>query len=169
MSMVSPELKLRRVQVGDCHLIWEWANTPEIREVSFEPNPIPWDRHQQWYAAKLRDPKCYFFLILDSESRPVGQVRLEESGQDEATISISLAATARGQGWGPQAIRLAAAEIFRTTTVRIIHAYIKPENTRSIRAFCKAGFQSHKLVRYKGQVAEHYILTREDMDGAGGE
>lgn len=134
--------------------------------MSFDTAPIPWESHQQWFSRKLQDPRCHFFLILDAESRPVGQIRLEEAAEEEATVSLSLIPAARGRGLGPQVLRLAAGELFRTTPVRCIHAYIKPDNQRSLRAFQKAGFRWRGRTWIKGQPAEHYIFSREDEESA---
>lgn len=166
MSVGPGLVRLQRVKPEDCRLLWEWANLPEVRAMSFETAPIPWESHQQWFNRKLQDPRCYFFLILDAESRPVGQIRLEEEQPGEATVSLSLAPAARGRGLGPQVLRLAAGELFRTTPVRCVHAYIKPDNQRSIRAFQKAGFRRVGQTRVKGQPAEHYIFSREDEESA---
>lgn len=161
MAVAPLALNLRRVRPADCRLIWEWSNAPEVRAASFSTEPIPWESHQQWFTAKLQDPGCYFFIILGPEQQPLGQIRFETVGEAQATVSISLAPEARGQGWGAAALRLAAREVFQTTPLRVIHAYIKPDNARSLKAFRTAGFRPLGLTRFKGQPAVHYLLTRE--------
>lgn len=163
MPVVLKALSLRRAGPEDCQLVWEWANAPEVRAASFEPDPIPWESHCRWFAAKLRDPRCHFFILLAPKNQPIGQVRLEETTDRQAVISISLAPQVRGLGLGPAAIRLAVGEVFRTTALTAIHAYIKPENQSSLRAFIKAGFQPAGLTVVKEQPAAHYFLTRETM------
>ena len=47
----------------------------------------------------------------------------------------------RGLGYGKLILELAAAELFRTTTVRTINSFIKIENIKSIMAFEKAKYR----------------------------
>ena len=169
MAVAQSSLSLRRARPEDCRLVWEWANAPEVRAASFTTAPIPWESHQEWFAARLQDPNCHFFIILGPEQQPWGQIRFDPLADQQATISITLAPEARGQGLGAAALRLAASEIFRTTSLTAIHAYIKPDNIRSIRAFRTAGFRLLGRTQVKGQLAEHYLLTREAGTGTVGE
>src|SRR5207253_11507460 len=65
------QVNLRPVRPADCRLLWEWANEPAVRAVSFNPEPIPWDQHQQWFAAKLNDRACIFWIAEDNPGTPV--------------------------------------------------------------------------------------------------
>lgn len=132
-------LALRPAQIEDSRLIWEWANDPTTRLNSFSTELIPWESHLAWFKAKLADPHHVFFLALDAAGMPVGQARYQLNGE-EAVISVSLAPAQQGQGYGSRIIQLASERVLAEKAVRIIHAYIKPGNPASIRAFTKAGF-----------------------------
>ena len=153
-------LKLRFVAVEDCRSIWEWANDPTVRSVSFSSEPILWENHVKWFFAKLLDPNCLFFIVLDFENIPIGQVRYQIDGK-EAVISVSLALDQRGKGYGSQAIQLASETVFRSTSVELIHAHIKPENLSSIQAFARAGFADAGFVDIHGNLARDYIMYRK--------
>lgn len=152
-------LKLRLVRSEDCRMIWEWANDPTIRSVSFSPEPISWESHSEWFSAKLQDPNCMFFVVLDPDEIPIGQIRYELK-EDEAVVSISLAPNQRGKGYGSQIIQLASQNVFENTLVELIHAYIKPDNIASIRAFTRAGFSYSRSVEIRGNLAQDYIAQR---------
>jgi RimJ/RimL family protein N-acetyltransferase len=154
-------LKLRLVQAGDCSMIWEWANDPTIRSVSFSSEPIPWESHSKWFFAKLLDPNCLFFMVLGPNDIPIGQIRYEVDG-NEAVVSVSLAPGQRGKGYGSQVIQSASQKVFDSTHVELIHAYVKPNNLSSIRAFTSAGFSDSGLVEVRRNLARDYIIQRKD-------
>lgn len=157
-------LKLRAAQAADSELIWEWVNDPATRAVSFSTEPIPWEHHSRWFSEKLLDPCCLFFIILSPDDSPIGQIRYDTIGK-EAVVSVSLAAAERGKGYGRQAIQLASQQVFDMTAVEIIHAYIKPDNLSSIRAFTRAGFLDLGLTEVRGNLAKNYTLQRKTHDG----
>jgi len=51
-------------------------------------------------------------------------------------------------------------ELFRTTQVSTVHAFIKPHNEASIRAFEKAGFRKIDMETVRGSIALHYTKVR---------
>lgn len=154
---------LRRARPDDVRLLWEWANEPDVRAVSFNPAPIPWESHQGWFAARLRDPDCVLFVALDAADwaeQPVGQVRLDVSGA-EATVSVSLSAAARGKGLGREVIATACRKLFAARpAVGAIHAYIRADNEASLRAFAAAGFAGAEPAAVHGHAAVRLALLR---------
>ncbi|WP_307722598.1 UDP-2,4-diacetamido-2,4,6-trideoxy-beta-L-altropyranose hydrolase [Moorella sp. E306M] len=154
------DIHLRPVFPEDCSLLWEWANDPVVRTCSFSSEPIPWIQHLKWFQSRRKDPNTVHFIATNEESCPIGQVRFDIHGT-EAEISLSLCESFRGRGFGTKLIRLAVGELFRITpSVVTVHAYVKPTNQASIRAFEKAGFKIHgvEVVR-GGHVAIHLSLA----------
>ena len=138
-------------------MIWEWANDPTIRSASFSSEPISWKRHSQWFQAKLLDSNCLFFIALDPDGVPIGQIRYELQ-VPEAVVSVSLASGQRGKGYGVHIIQSASRQVFESTSVKLIHAYIKPDNLSSIRAFTKAGYSDFGPVEVHGNIARDYRI-----------
>ena len=155
-------LKLRQVSAEDCRIVWEWANDPEVRAVSFSPEAIPYKDHLAWFQSKLHDPGCYFYIAEDRAHEPVGEVRYEREGAG-ATISINLDRKYRGKGYGLALIRLASQELFEVSDVEVIHAYIKEGNEAAIGAFKKAGFNSIGTTRKNEHQAHHLVLRKEEL------
>jgi UDP-2,4-diacetamido-2,4,6-trideoxy-beta-L-altropyranose hydrolase len=158
----SRPLHLRRVRPEDCRQVWEWSNDATVRAVSFCPQPIPWQGHVEWFRNKLADPRCLYFVASDETGQPIGQARCDVTGE-EGILSISLAAPFRGQGYGQALLRAAAREVFAVTGAVCLHAYVKPGNEVSARAFREAGFAGAEVARIQGQEAFHFILRKQGL------
>lgn len=158
-------IKLRHANRKDCRTIWQWANDPDVRAVSFAPEPIAYEDHVKWFEARLDDADCLMYIAEDSAAgrhpTPVGQARFERKGQ-EAVISISLDREFRARGLGARIIELAARTYLAATDAQVINAYIKTENAASLAAFKKAGFYSGKSILIANQPAHHFFLAREE-------
>jgi UDP-2,4-diacetamido-2,4,6-trideoxy-beta-L-altropyranose hydrolase len=146
----------RPVISEDCHLVWEWANDSVTRENSFSSDPIPWEDHIAWFNSKLADPHVIFYIIQIA-SVPIGQIWFRIDGQ-EAIVSINIAPAQRGKGYSGQIIRMASMRLIKTTMVRKIHAYIKPGNMTSIKAFIQGGYARKDMANINGNEAFHFIF-----------
>ncbi len=147
-----PVLLLRHATQDDCSLLWEWANETATREASFIQDYITWEEHQKWFTQKMNDSSCHIFIACEPGGKPVGQVRFEIAGES-ARVSMSVEKDERNKGYGSSMIRIASDQLFRTTSVNVIHAYIKENNSGSLRAFRDAGFVDRGKVVLHGQEA----------------
>jgi len=157
------DLRLRRVQQKDCWQLWDWANDPDVRPVSFVTEPISWERHREWFNSKLRDPNAVLYLAVDCEDIPAGQVRFQIDNT-RAAVSISLAPPFRGKGYGKVVLAMAAEDLFRTTGVKTIDAYVKPNNLPSRQLFTRAGYASKTVEMIGGHQAIHFVFERVVRD-----
>ncbi len=137
-------LFLRKAEKKDCCFIWELSNSKSIREVSFSRNPIPWEHHREWYENMLKEKNCFFCVAETADGKNAGQVRFRINGRD-AVISTSLAMEFRGKGYGSILIYEASNALMTNSKVKTVHAYIRPENTGSLKSFEKAGFRQTDL------------------------
>ena len=153
-------LRLRPARVDDMRVLWEWANDPEARAVSFSPAAIPWEDHARWFKTHLGDAGYRILIAETREAVPVGTVRFERDGED-AVISVSVDRSSRREGYGRWLIRLGSLEILRSPGVYRIRAYIKPDNAASIRAFESAGFRYHAPAAVRGQAALLYTFPED--------
>jgi RimJ/RimL family protein N-acetyltransferase len=149
----------RKATLQDNCLVFEWINEPYVRNHSFNPSPITPEEHNAWYSTRMQDPDCRYFIILDRDSVPAGQVRYDITGTD-ATISILIGPEHRGRSIATQGMRLTAEEIFKETTVNRIHAYIKTTNYISCKAFANAGFVFLEMTKQGSMDAYHLLLSR---------
>ncbi len=88
-------------------------------------------------------------------------------------IGISLIAAGRGQGYGPEALRILAAYLFERSPVQRIEGSTDIDNVASQRALEKAGF-TREGVNRKAQFRAgglhdlvQYSLLREEFEAAG--
>jgi UDP-2,4-diacetamido-2,4,6-trideoxy-beta-L-altropyranose hydrolase len=152
-------LRLRRVRKADCRQLWEWANDPEVRPVSFATEPISWERHLQWFNSKLCDPNSVLYLVVDAADIPTGQVRYQID-KLRAEVSISIAPQFRGKGYGQIVLEMATEDLFRTTAAMQIDAFVKPNNTASLRLFARAGYARVGVETIGTHLAVHFVLER---------
>ena len=92
----------------------------------------------------------------------MGQVRFDNRRNDNTGFEIDIAVDARFRGMG-YATRLIEVGINRLNAefgIQQFHAFVKPENVASARAFEKVGFKSSGTKTIKGQIATHYIWQR---------
>ncbi|GAB2562919.1 GNAT family N-acetyltransferase [Spirosoma areae] len=138
-------LTYRTAQPADARLYFEWANDPETRHQSFHSDLISLETHTAWFTRKIADPNSLLLLFSNEAGQPVGQVRFERAPiadmPDEIIIGIAVDAKHRGQGLAAQLIQLGCASCRKRWGVVTIHAYIKPDNQASVRAFEQAGFR----------------------------
>ena len=149
-------LRLTKATERDARLIWEWANEPEVRRVSFASGQIPWETHQQWYSRTLSDPGSSIWIAYDAADEPVGQIRFE-SREGRMYVSVSVAAGRRGTGQARILIEEGLVQAAREFPGRRAHALIKRDNVASIRAFQRAGFTLAGEDTIDGHRAFHYV------------
>ncbi|HLJ93363.1 MAG TPA: UDP-2,4-diacetamido-2,4,6-trideoxy-beta-L-altropyranose hydrolase [Gemmataceae bacterium] len=158
-ELLNLDVCLRPVAPEDCRLIWEWVNESAVRATSFAPETISWERHQEWFAAKLNDPACAFFIALNGTGVPIGQVRGDVEG-NVAIVSVSVDPRFRGSGYGTQLIRKGSERLFERANVDRIHAFIRQGNEASHRAFEKAGYREVEVTVVRGYPANLLELRK---------
>lgn len=155
-AMLNQGLQLRQVSEADARMLWEWVNEPAVRRSAFRSALIPWEDHVRWFTSKLADPACVQYIALNDEGKPVGQIRFDLDGV-EAVVDLSLAASSRGRGYGPEIIRLGVAKLAREVGITTVHALVKVENEPSIRSFLSAGFERVREEAHYGCPTLHLI------------
>ena len=149
-------IRLRRAQLEDCRLIFEWRNLPEVVARGSSQSAIAWEDHQQWFARVHRNERHLLWLILEDEN-PVGQIRFDRLDEASARVSIYLHPNFTGRGLGILALQTGSTAAFRSwPEVRQIEALIRNDNQPSIRAFAKAGYE----VSSASTDAEHTRMRR---------
>ena len=155
-AMMGGGIRLRPATEADCRLLWEWANEAGVRASAFSQQPIGWDEHTAWFRAQLADAACMILIGEDAAGRPIGQVRMHRQTSREAEIDVSVARDFRGAGYGSLLIDTAVREAAAAAGITRVHAFIRPENDASARAFENAGFRRMEEKQVKGNLALHY-------------
>jgi UDP-2,4-diacetamido-2,4,6-trideoxy-beta-L-altropyranose hydrolase len=154
--------RFRDATDADSRLLWDWANDPETRRVSFKTGAIPWDDHLHWVRQKLKDPGCTLWIVSTAANKPLAQVRFEAQGT-EAVISFSIATEFRGRGWASEILRRASCEYFIKSKAVTIHAFIKPDNSTSLHVFEDAGYVPGPSTGILHPEAVHLSIPRDSL------
>jgi UDP-2,4-diacetamido-2,4,6-trideoxy-beta-L-altropyranose hydrolase len=150
---------LSDASMDDAQLLWTWANDPGTRAVSFNSDLIPWEVHLAWMKRRLADSAALSYIARDPDDRPVGYVRFDNAA-GTVTVSIAVDAGLRGQGLGLDILRQGCRRAFSRGNVDQVHAFIKPDNTASLRLFARAGFVLSGNTEVRGLPAQQWVLNR---------
>lgn len=148
---------LRRVTASDREALFHWRNHPSVRQHSIHSGEIPWDAHCQWFEQTLDHPQR-LLLVGEHEQYPVGVLRYDLK-DSAALVSVYLVPERMGQGFG--ALLLMAGSEWLSKHYPVIQhivAEIFPDNTASIKAFEKAGYQKAPLQPKQGILTYEYIF-----------
>ena len=151
-----------------------WLNDAEVMrytEARFAPHTLA--TAHAYVAENLASDSAYLWRILGvegaegAEGTHVGNLRLGNIDRHHRRGTIALiigAADARGQGIGSRAIELAAAYGLNQLGLEKIYAGMYANNTPSICAFAKAGFEPEARLRghhiYQGARIDGVIMAR---------
>jgi RimJ/RimL family protein N-acetyltransferase len=73
---------------------------------------------------------------------------------------VNIASDFRGKGFGKKVLLLATEELFQSSSVSGIDAYVKPSNQSSLRLFESAGFRRNGTHTIEGHPAIHFSLEK---------
>jgi spore coat polysaccharide biosynthesis protein SpsF len=142
---MSNQLHFRFATQQDVDLYFNWANDEVVRKNSYNQQLVPYQNHVEWFKRKLNQPQCHFYLFLNQDNLPVGQVRIDKP-ENEVVIGISIDANHRGKGYASEMLIQATNHYLQKHPQATIYAYIKKENVASFNSFVKAGFENDTSV-----------------------
>ena len=149
-------IKLRAANEEDARLLWNWANDATVRAASFSSQRISWAEHCDWMARRLSDQRSQIW-VAEENGYPLGTVRAHRTTEDCAELGVTIAPESRGQGLAPLVIRLAVERAIERWSLAELHAFIKPHNVSSTKAFESAGFECDGVTTVNGGEAIRYV------------
>jgi UDP-2,4-diacetamido-2,4,6-trideoxy-beta-L-altropyranose hydrolase len=146
----------------DSKMLLDLRNDPAVREASFQQSSVTQDEHTRWLSQTLASPNRILWIPQDRSLQPLGRVQMDLSDNlKEATISIALNKSSRGNGLGPIIIEKATEMILADSgafaSVGSVVANIKPTNTQSCKAFEKVGFEFSAPATVNDEIALRYV------------
>ena len=132
------DLTMRPAVAGDIEMVWNWSNEAAVRRASFTTEPIPWEDHVGWFQRQLHEADRSFY-VAEYRGAPIGQIRFDCATAD-AVLSFSLAASARGHGWGAPLLIAGVRRVCSDRTLRSVTGLVKSDNPASVRSFELAAF-----------------------------
>jgi RimJ/RimL family protein N-acetyltransferase len=165
--MLQSPITLRRATLADSESVFLWRNHPDTRQFIFQPEPIAWDVHEQWFRNSLHNPNRYLF-IGERDGVPVGVLRYDvdpESDPLRCVVSIYRVPGTDNPGIGTALLTAGTHWLqAHAPQVKRIEAAILPGNIASVKAFEKAGYCLHHEVYEKviyGKVLEEAPVSHE--------
>ena len=132
------QLTLRDAEAGDISLFFEWANEIENRRHSFDPKPVSWKTHVEWFDQRLASDHAWLWVLCADDGLPVGEAHIEKKSH-QAVLSFSLDADYRGRGWGGHFLqKIAERWQIEQNTLPLIGEVLKT-NPASMRCFEATG------------------------------
>lgn len=134
-------LKLRLATTEDTKTIFLWRNDPWIVSLSASQRTVSWEEHIRWFTKVLNQDNHLLFVIEFKPNNGIGSIRLDYEQNQRAIVTIYILRPFVGRGLGVVALSEACHLGFsHWSSLLSIHAYIRSDNSPSIRAFSKAGF-----------------------------
>jgi RimJ/RimL family protein N-acetyltransferase len=156
-SYLNPDIEIRQVVMTDSETLFTWANDENTRIFSFNPDKINFQEHESWLRKKLDDDNALLYMCTVKQE-PAAFLRFDKSGNDWI-IGINISPVFRNKKLADLFLRKAVNEIREG---RFILAYIKCENTASVRTFEKAGFSYEGETTFSGHPALLYKYTLDE-------
>ena len=168
-------VRLREPTVEDVPLLDRWERDPAFRG-EFNDFGLPPGNVAERAEKGFIDENHGTLIVETDEGTPLGTVdwRPMMYGPPPASrawqLGISLAPEARGQGYGPEALRAVAEYLFAHTDANRVEGSCDIENIASRRALAKAGFWYEGIARgsqFRAGAYHHLMLfgrLRDDED-----
>lgn len=148
-------LEFRKVNENDVQLIYDWNNDPITRANSHNQARIEFADHEKWFAARIKDEQLDF-LIFSYNGTPCGTVRILRE-ETENVIGIAIAPEFRGKKLAALILSQAGEYFYGRHGRKEITAYIKKQNSASIRSFQKVGYEIVNEGEYCGDAGYRLI------------
>lgn len=127
---------------ADCEAVWHLANDPLVRANALNPDPIAWETHQAWFAARLADSMSVFLAVRNAEGALIGQVRFEpyELPRSVWQLHYGLAESVRGKGLGRPVVNAAIQTLTKERLCSEVVAVVLAHNKISQKILESVGF-----------------------------
>ncbi len=142
MQKGKSDFYLRRANIDDMMLFFDWVNEKTVRKNSFSTNIISIDNHKAWFEKSLKNKDRYIYVLM-KDDLPLGQIRFDVS-DEKAEIDYSIDRSYRNKGLGNLIISLGIEQISKDCNrVKKIVARVKETNVYSQKCFLKNGFEEY--------------------------
>ena len=141
--MATPDtIQIRKAILSDSRRIWEIRNNPDMRKISHDSSPIPFQKHDVWFKKQyfLNDQNHCF--IAEYNSRVVGYCRYDfVPAGNHLLVSIAIDPNEQGKGIGNALLKNTLSSFPPDKKIR---AEIHIGNTPSLKLFQKNNFTIYK-------------------------
>jgi len=155
--------RVRLVPLAEKHLdaTFQWVNDPAMMRLLGRAARVESDEHLRWFERLKERTDCRYFSAETTDAGlHVGNIWLWDINTADRKAEVRILfgdETARGRGYGSEAIHLLADLAFDTMGLHRLYAYVFSINPRARRAFEKAGFRSEGTLREDRRAGGEYI------------
>lgn len=155
---------LRNALPRDSKLVFNLSNNPIVRQYSINRKSIKWEDHKRWFINKIFDNNYTFLLAFNVDDHFMGQVKFQNN-IDSSVVSVSISEEFRGKGLAKKLLSAASSSFFyENKSINIVIAYIRPENTISIKSFESVGFKYECEEKIGNEIFKKYLLRKPDNE-----
>ncbi|HEX2787455.1 MAG TPA: GNAT family N-acetyltransferase [Ignavibacteria bacterium] len=134
-------MKIRKANINDLDLYFEWANDDVTRANSINPEKIKYENHVKWFKNKINDNDSFLYIVSENDNH-IGQIRFELKDDGYYHIDYSVDVKMRGMGYGKKILELAMNELKNDIPGKaILIALILEYNLPSLKTFRGYGFK----------------------------
>ena len=140
-QLLRPSLSIRIACQDDAALLFSWRNDERTRRYFFDPSPVDFLSHLNWFRDVLNRTDTKLLVICRSATNPVGCVRFDFF-EHKAKLSIYLNPDLQGQGLGAASIEGALDWLrLNRQDIAAVEADVLRSNFASKNAFSSVGFE----------------------------
>jgi RimJ/RimL family protein N-acetyltransferase len=138
-------MELRKIEIKDIELLFNWANDFSVRKNAINSNAIKWEDHVAWFTNKL-DSDINFIYILEDNKTPIGQIRFDKT-DNGYLIDYSIDSLFRKKGYGTKIVALGCKALRKELEQSItILAQVKNINIGSSKIFVSLNFLQEETI-----------------------
>jgi RimJ/RimL family protein N-acetyltransferase len=149
--LIGTKIALTELRRTDSETLFAWINDPDSVRFNAPYSPVHETGHLAWFDKVMNDPTRIVFGIRELGSgRILGVLQLTDLHpiHRSAELIIRIGSDEdRGQGYGSEAVRLAADFAFRDRNLQRVWLRVFSDNVRAIRVYEKAGLQQEGFLR----------------------
>ena len=175
--LIGDKVCLGPVLNGDAPLLFSWFDNLDMAAANGPYRPASEAKFSQWLQGAANDPTRVLFVIRKRiDMRLLGHVHLSniQTAMRSADIGLAIGQPAdRGQGLGPEALRLAVRFCWRELNLQRVGLTVLANNPWAQHVYEKAGFEVEGRLRratyVDGQFHDVIVmgLLRPDERGLG--
>jgi RimJ/RimL family protein N-acetyltransferase len=172
--LIGEKVCLGPVLNGDVALLFAWFDNPDMAAASGPYRPQSETKFSQWLHGAAGDPSRVLFVIRKrADLRLLGHLHISNihTGIRSADIGLGIGQPGdRGQGYGPEALRLAVGFCWRELDLQRVTLTVLGNNPWAQYVYEKAGFEVEGRLRratyVDGQFHDVIVmgLLRADQD-----
>ena len=98
-SKLNKDNEIRKVQIKDLYITYDWANDSNVRKFSFNKNKITLKEHANWFFTTLENSDREYY-ILEVNGKAAGSIRFDLEENHIAKINYLLDPIFKGKGLG---------------------------------------------------------------------